>query len=462
MSIEVGNDRREQRGGIRLQRFNIIIAITAGVFAVVLLVFAYLSYQGYHSMQEATQQYITAQQYAADLEVASDYLTEQARAFAATGEKQYVDGYLQETHVDRRRENALENMEQFLAGDDSYRYLAAAVELSGQLEEIELYAMRLTLSSREYRMADFPEEIRSIPLETGDLYCSALQRSERAERILYDETYQSYKSRIKENIDRCTKRLIQITQQRQIDSSVRLSWLLRLECLLIVMLLITVFTMVLTTSVLVVRPMGLAVERIRQQEILNVTGSYEMRFLAEIYNQMFRENQRNQSKLSYEASHDDLTGLYNRGVFEKMRDALPEEEIALILVDVDYFKGFNDNYGHDVGDKVLKKVAAALHDNFRSEDYVCRIGGDEFAVIMVHTHSNLRELVENKVKNCQVRVGSEEDGLPAVTLSIGVAFGDREAPTDDIYKDADAALYQVKEAGRNGYAFYHAKPSGGT
>ena len=51
MSIEVGNDRREQRGGIRLQRFNIIIAITAGVFAVVLLVFAYLSYQGYHSMQ---------------------------------------------------------------------------------------------------------------------------------------------------------------------------------------------------------------------------------------------------------------------------------------------------------------------------------------------------------------------------------------------------------------------------
>ena len=126
----------------------------------------------------------------------------------------------------------------------------------------------------------------------------------------------------------------------------------------------------------------------------------------------------------------------------------------MILVDVDKFKEINDGYGHDVGDKALVRVATLLKKSFRNEDYVCRIGGDEFAVIMLNANSSLRELVEGKISRLNEKLGLAEDGLPPISVSVGVAFGDRENPTDDFYKDADSALYRVKESGDRNCAFY--------
>ena len=99
-----------------------------------------------------------------------------------------------------------------------------------------------------------------------------------------------------------------------------------------------------------------------------MAGSRELQFLAETYNTMFEQSRRQQDKLSYEATHDELTGLYNRGVFDKMREVCDPASTALILVDVDFFKEVNDTHGHQVGDRVLKKVAEYLHAGFRSDD----------------------------------------------------------------------------------------------
>ena len=95
-----------------------------------------------------------------------------------------------------------------------------------------------------------------------------------------------------------------------------------------------------------------------------------------------------------------------------------------------------------------------LRGSFRTEDYVCRIGGDEFAVIMVHADSNLRGLLMSKIAAANAKLAHPADGLPVVSLSVGVAFGDRENPGEDIFKDADKALYRVKEGGRCGIDFY--------
>ena len=126
----------------------------------------------------------------------------------------------------------------------------------------------------------------------------------------------------------------------------------------------------------------------------------------------------------------------------------------MLIIDVDRFKIFNDEYGHDMGDRVLQKVASAIQNNFREEDYVCRFGGDEFTVIMVHATSAMRSLVEAKIESIRETLRNTSDGLPVITLSIGVAFSDRPDPTDDILKDADTALYATKERGRDGYTFY--------
>lgn len=126
----------------------------------------------------------------------------------------------------------------------------------------------------------------------------------------------------------------------------------------------------------------------------------------------------------------------------------------MILVDVDIFKSVNDTYGHAIGDALLKRVASNLKKAFRSVDYVCRIGGDEFAVIMVEVTSDLQYTIEDKLAIVNEELAKPNGEVPAITLSVGIAFSDRENAGDNIFKDADKALYYVKEHGRNGYSFY--------
>ena len=113
-----------------------------------------------------------------------------------------------------------------------------------------------------------------------------------------------------------------------------------------------------------------------------------------------------------------------------------------------------DLWSDDVGDRALCYVAALLQESFRAEDYICRIGGDEFVVIMVHTGSSLRGMVESKFRRINERLQTPVDGLPPISLSVGVAFGDRENPGDDIFKDADTALYRTKSVRLGGIEFY--------
>ncbi|MBQ1375155.1 MAG: GGDEF domain-containing protein, partial [Clostridia bacterium] len=198
------------------------------------------------------------------------------------------------------------------------------------------------------------------------------------------------------------------------------------------------------------KPLTRMVELMRRQEEVPPTGAEELQFVTRTYNAILSENRMAREKLSHEASHDRLTGLFNRGAYEMMLESVDMNHVALILIDVDYFKSVNDTYGHDVGDKVLKRVAEVLKQSFRSVDIICRIGGDEFVVIMTRADSSMRELVRSKIARANEMLQNPKDSLPPVSLSVGVAFSDRKNPKGDIFKDADTALYRVKEAGRRG------------
>ncbi len=158
------------------------------------------------------------------------------------------------------------------------------------------------------------------------------------------------------------------------------------------------------------------------------------------------------------AERDSMTGILNRGSFDQILKSLEKDkkDSALILLDVDDFKKVNDTYGHETGDVVLKRVSKLLAEKFRSMDYVCRIGGDEFAVVMTDATSNLGYIIENKMCeiNNQLAIGGEN--IPAVSLSVGVAFMDRENPGESLFRDADRALYYIKKHGRRGCHIYSA------
>ena len=111
-----------------------------------------------------------------------------------------------------------------------------------------------------------------------------------------------------------------------------------------------------------------------------MTGSYEFRYLAKTYNKMYEAFKQSIENLNYEASHDSLTGVYNRAGYDVVKQSLDLKSTAVLIIDADNFKKINDMYGHLVGDQVLKKIEDALRAAFRSEDYICRVGGDEFWV----------------------------------------------------------------------------------
>lgn len=97
---------------------------------------------------------------------------------------------------------------------------------------------------------------------------------------------------------------------------------------------------------------------------------------------------------------------------------------------------------------MIKRVANQLKSTFREINYVCRVGGDKFAIIVVDVSESQKSFVDERLTELKENLAKPEGNLPVVTMSIDVAFSDRENPEDTIYKDADKVLYDVKEHGK--------------
>ncbi len=162
-----------------------------------------------------------------------------------------------------------------------------------------------------------------------------------------------------------------------------------------------------------------------------------------------------QEKFTYDALHDPMTGLYNYSAFDMLLKDADQEHIAVMIADVDDYKSIVEEYGLNAADEVIMKVTSVLRQSFRSVDLLCRIRKDEFAIIMTRVNSSMRKLIFDKVEaaNRQLREISGEVG-PHISLSVGVAFGDRENPRGTIFQDADTALYRMKEVRRCECAIY--------
>jgi len=438
-------------GGVRLQIFNIVMAVAAVCLSVVVIFEAYGTANAYTDMNDSMETYLVCRQSAEQMRDGSDYLTQQARLFAVTGDLANLQAYFTEAEETCRREKALEQMGVYLAEDEAYRMLETAFARSNELMELEYYSMRLAIEAKGYAV---PEQLRQVRLDPRDAALQPQEQMELARSMVFDEVYQERKNGILGEIDDCLETIIGEMRDRQRSNADKLLQLLHRQNLVAALLMAVVLTVVALTAALIVRPLRQCVERIRENDELAEKGAYEIRYLVRIYNQMRARSRLHQDHLSYQAEHDPLTGLLNRGVFEKAR---AEEEAALnamLLIDIDHFKEINDTYGHEIGDSVLKRLAETLQENFRADDYVCRVGGDEFAIIMLNVTPDMRGLIAEKVTRINETVQRQSGDVPGFSLSIGIAFGDTVGEGGDLYQNADAALYRVKEAGRAGYAFF--------
>ncbi|MBP3899179.1 MAG: EAL domain-containing protein [Mogibacterium sp.] len=167
-----------------------------------------------------------------------------------------------------------------------------------------------------------------------------------------------------------------------------------------------------------------------------------------------RRSGRKHDRFAYDALHDPVTGLYNSSAYDMLYHDADHEHSAILIASVNGFRNICKEYGMKAGDQILQRTADALRRNFRSVDYVCRIAGNEFAVIVTRCDSSMKELIREKIDLANETLSVPENGLPAVSLAVGAAFGDRENPAGDLFEDADAALIHLKDRDGSGCEFF--------
>lgn len=226
------------------------------------------------------------------------------------------------------------------------------------------------------------------------------------------------------------------------------------ECRWIAALFFVNIVIFMGTEMFVLRPLNDVMRCIKEDCLVQEEGCYEFRCLAQTYNAVYKEKAAYETLLVHRAEQDQLTGLMNRGAFDRLKTSLMEsrDSLALMLMDIDHFKQINDEYGHEAGDEILRKVALFLEKSFDGQEYLIRLGGDEFVVIIRKMTPEQKDIIEERINCINEALKSPSDGLPPVSLSVGVAFSDHGFHKD-LYRMADRALYFMKEDGRCGCRF---------
>ncbi|RUO22241.1 hypothetical protein CWE08_03370 [Aliidiomarina iranensis] len=170
--------------------------------------------------------------------------------------------------------------------------------------------------------------------------------------------------------------------------------------------------------------------------------------LAQLQQLLTEKNQ----ELEALASTDSLTGLHNRRYFQNTLERELEnfntndEPVSLVLIDIDHFKSINDSHGHDMGDQTLISISENLSENMRHCEYLARIGGEEFAVVLPQQSGKQALKFAERLRKV-IAAGHYPTGK--LTISLGVAEARKNESIQGLYMRADAALYSAKGAGRN-------------
>lgn len=193
-------------------------------------------------------------------------------------------------------------------------------------------------------------------------------------------------------------------------------------------------------------------EELNQIELLLSTLVYPLR------------NALNYREALNQAMHDPLTGLGNRGALESALEhqwqvaQRYEQDMSVLMIDIDHFKNINDQFGHDVGDYVIKQVAKVINSTTRQTDLAFRYGGEEFLVILNKTNELGSNIIAERIRENieSLHLNSHEGHHIPVTASIGGCHLSPKMSTDILVKQADKSLYKAKENGRNQVIFHKA------
>ncbi len=443
--------KKKSENGISLRGIHLWMVAVMVIMSLIVGYVTFHQMSTFTKLTDATEEHMALEKAAHELMDASDYLTENVQRFTINGDMRYLEQYFTEAFESNRREEAIRKMNIDERTQAARKKLEEALENSVKLMEREYYAMRLVIEAKGYK--DYPEVLDSVELSNEDLLLSPEDKIRRATALVLDDEYYEQKNRIRkdmnESLDEVDK-LMYAAEGSQLSSLKR-----ELNMVRIVILIQTlaIFFMLWLTSHLGINPILKAVDNIKEDSPISEDGASEFRYLAQAYNKMYARYKNSLDRLNYKASHDELTGAFNRAGYDLLLSTIDLDTTYMMLLDVDNFKTINDTYGHETGDKVLIKLVQVLESVFRGDDHICRIGGDEFVVFMVHSEKMKRKLIENKINQINEGLESTDDGLPPISISIGIVHGMDASDATTLFEKSDKALYESKKKGKNTYTF---------
>ncbi|WP_173911424.1 sensor domain-containing diguanylate cyclase [Acinetobacter sp. Marseille-Q1618] len=213
-------------------------------------------------------------------------------------------------------------------------------------------------------------------------------------------------------------------------------------------------------------------------QLVSTQSAYNLRFpnndiqefnhLNNVFNQLLEEIQswhthlqNENQQLSYQVQHDHLTGLPNRNYFYQVlvnsfNNTSEKQQIALLFIDTNNFKTINDQYGHQAGDAVLKEMAHRLQKNIRQDDFVARLSGDEFAIILnsIQHIEHLISIAENLVKSSEEPLLYNDQSI-YFSFSLGIALSNQAMSPEDLISQADQAMYKAKSLTHHWFIYHH-------
>lgn len=452
MEKQTVNNEQGKKRGVRLSRVNVLLIFLGLVIALFMVFSMYETNRSFNQIVNMTESYLSSQQTAGMLSNIANGMSEQCAAFLRTGEPDCVHVYAGQLSAINAQFKANETMQ---SSDESRdEFLAKAIEAFRAMNETEIRAMRLMADTLPMGMAAYPLLIQQTKLSPEDEALTAEEKKTLAEKLIDSAEYRLNKEALTAAVDDSHRVASEQGKNRAAQTSAEVRKVMRRQKLLIFLFILIAVIALLINRFLIISPIQRSVDKLDKREPLPVLGSYEVRHLANVYNEVLKDNAEKTEALSYAATHDALTGLYNRADFDKVYSTCANDRIGIIIIDVDHFKQFNDEFGHGVGDHVLKIVAAKLMEHFRSEDHVSRIGGDEFCIIMPGTKQEQAETIVEKIYEINRELQDNPDGLPSITLSAGLAFWDRPDPGESLLRDADSMLLSLKKTRTDCCAVY--------
>ena len=443
---------KQKKDGVSLRTIHIWLIIGAVTISVLMFFSTFHLTTSFKDITATTEQQIELRKAARELMDASDYLTEMVQRFCVLGDEQFMNEYFSEAFEANRREEAVARMSEGSGNSAALEDLQNALNGSMELMNREYYAMKLVVEAQGF--TDYPELLRSIELSDEDSALSPEDKMKLASEMVHDDEYYVQKNYIRENMQASLNELEKMAYDADASAISSLSDEIFVVRLIIILQTIVIVFMVWLTSRLGIHPVLNAVDRIKEDSTIPEVGANEFRYLARAYNKMYEVYKSSLERLNFKASHDELTGAYNRAGYDLLLSSIDLQSTYMIMFDIDDFKGINDTYGHETGDKILIKLVECLRENFRTDDYICRIGGDEFIVFMVHSSQMQHNLIKNKIDAINRKLSNTDDNLPPTSVSVGIAHGCDAQNAEDMFEKTDAALYHSKQHGKRTYTFH--------